>query len=137
MFPPHISPFLTLRQFHPFSKLGFNEVVHLASWDWQVRIWQLLILPKKLATSSDGSRSKCFDLGRVGSGWVSHLRFGFRFGKFPPKMSIFSIFPLRIKKNLFGLGQKGWSVSYLLRVKSKLRSGQGPSLATSKAMLKR
>jgi len=38
---------------------------------------------------SDGSGSKIFDPGRV-----SHLRFGFEFGKFPLKMSKFSIFSL-------------------------------------------
>jgi len=33
-----------------------------------------------------------------GSGRVSHLWFGFEFGKFPLKMSNFSIFSLQIKK---------------------------------------
>jgi len=62
---------------------------------------------------------------------VSHLWFGF--GKFPLKMSNFSIFfPLEKKKSLRvgskSIRVKGWSASYLLRVKSKLASGQGPSL---------
>jgi len=52
-------------------------------------------------TISDGSGSKFFDPGRV-----SHLWFGFEFGKFPLKMSNFSIFSLRVKKNIFGSGRK-------------------------------
>jgi len=62
---------------------------------------------------SDGSGSKIFDPGRV-----SHLWFGLEFGKFPLKMSNFSIFFLRVKKNLFGSGQKvpgskaGWPLIY-------------------------
>jgi len=48
-------------------------------------------------------------LTRIGSifcssSQVSHLWLGF--GKFPLKMSNFSIFSLRIKKNLYRLGQK-------------------------------
>jgi len=39
-----------------------------------------------------------FFVARVGSGWVSHLWFRFEFGKFPLKMSNFSIF--------FSSGQK-------------------------------
>jgi len=42
----------------------------------------------------------------VGLGWVSHLWFGLEFGKFPLKMSNFSIFSLRIKNNCFGSGPK-------------------------------
>jgi len=44
---------------------------------------------------------KIFDPGRV-----SHLWFGFEFGKFPLKMSNFSIFFPSGQKNLFGLGTK-------------------------------
>jgi len=44
-----------------------------------------------------------FFVARVGSGRVSHLWLRFEFGKFPPKISNFSIFG---KKNLFWLGQK-------------------------------
>jgi len=56
---------------------------------------------------SDGSGSKNFDPSRVGLGCVSHLgRFGFELGKFPLKMSNFSIFLLQVKKNIFGLGWK-------------------------------
>jgi len=64
-----------------------------------------------------------------GSGRVSHLWFEFEFEKFPLKMSNFSILSLRVKKNLFGLGlEVPGSACYLLRVKSKLRLGQDPSL---------
>jgi len=66
-------------------------------------------------------------MGRVGSA-ISCLGFGF--GKFPLKMSNF--FPLEQKKSLRvvskGTRVKGGSASYLLRVKSKLGLGQGPSL---------
>jgi len=66
----------------------------------------------------------------VGSGqpfmvWV-------RFGKFTLKMSNFQFFSLRVKKNCFGSGRKvPGSKPYLLRVKSKLGLGQGPSLQYS------
>jgi len=74
-----------------------------------------------------------FFVARVGSGRVSHLWFGFEFGKFPIKMSNFSIFfPSGQKKSLQvgskNIWVKGGSASYFLRVKSKLRLGQGPSL---------
>jgi len=76
--------------------------------------------------ASDGSGSKIFDPGRVnflwlGSGWVSHLWFGFEYGKFPLKMSNFSIFCPSGRV-------RGRSASYLLHVKSKLGTGHGPSL---------
>jgi len=83
--------------------------------------------------TSDGSGSKNFDPGRVGLGRVSHLWFGFEFEKFALKTSNFSIFcPLGQKKS-FRAGSEstrdgGGSASYLLRVKHKLGSGQGPSL---------
>jgi len=69
-----------------------------------------------------------------GSGQVSHLWFGF--GKFPLKMSIFSIFFPSDQKKSLQVGSKstwvkGGSASYLLQVKSKLGSGQGPSLCLS------
>jgi len=71
-----------------------------------------------------------FDPSQVGSiflwlelGRVSHL--WFRFGKFSPKNDKF--FSLRIKKICSGR-VKGRLASHLLRVKSKLGSGQGPSL---------
>jgi len=83
---------------------------------------------------SDGSGSKIFDPGRVGSifsgsGRVSHLWFGLEFGKFPLKTSNFSNFSLRVKKKLLRVGSestrvKAGSASYLLRVKSKLGSGR-------------
>jgi len=82
--------------------------------------------------ASDGSRSKIFDPVRV-----SHLWFGFEFGKFTLKMSNFSIFSLRVQKKSLRFGSEstrveGGSASYLLWVKSKLGSGQGPSLARAK-----
>jgi len=57
----------------------------------------------------------------------------FKFRKFPLKMSIFSIFcPSGQKKSLRVKSEstqvKGGLASYLLRVKSKLGLGQGPSL---------
>jgi len=91
------------------------------------------------ALTSDGSGSKIFDPGRVNflwleSGRVSHLWFESRFGKFPLKISNFSIFFPSGQKKLLRVGSestrvKAWLASYLLRVKSKLGSGQGPSLA--------
>jgi len=71
--------------------------------------------------TSDGSGLKILDP-------VSHLWFGFELGKFPLKMSIFS---LRGQKKSLWVGSKsilvkGGSSSYLLRVKSKLGLGQGP-----------
>jgi len=68
-----------------------------------------------------GLGSKFFDPGRV-----RHLWFGFEFEKLSLKMSNFSIFALRVKKNLFGSESTwvgGGLASYLLRVKSKLGSG--------------
>jgi len=83
---------------------------------------------------SDGSRSKIFDPGRVnflwlGSGRVSHLLFGFEFQKIPLEMSNFSNFFPAGQKKLLQVGSestrvKAGSASYLLRVKSKLRSGR-------------
>jgi len=66
-----------------------------------------------------------FFVARVG---FIHLWFGFEFGKFPLKMSKFSIFSLWLKKSL-RIGSestrvKAGSASYLPRVKSKLGSGQ-------------
>jgi len=73
--------------------------------------------------TSDGSGSKIFDTGRV-----SHLWFGVNFGKYPLKMSNFSIFfPSGLKKSLWVGSEstrvKGGSASYSLRVRSKLGSG--------------
>jgi len=79
-------------------------------------------------------------VARVGSGQVSHLWFGFRIWKISPKnVKFFNFFPFGSKKLLrVGLEStriKAGSASYLLRVKSKLRSGQGPSLVVSKITL--
>jgi len=67
------------------------------------------ILWKKLR-ASDGSGSKIFDPSWVGSsfscsGRVSHLWFGYGFGKFTLKSSNFQLFALRVKKMSSGLGQ--------------------------------
>jgi len=64
----------------------------------QGEMWQVVMGP-----------GQNFDPGRVsvyGSGRVSHLWFGFEFGKFLLEMSNFQFFSLRVKKNLFELGQK-------------------------------
>jgi len=71
--------------------------------------------------SSDGSGSKIFEPGRV-----SHLWFGFEFGKF---------FHFRVGSESTGV--KGGLASYLLQVKSKLGSGQGPSLNFSNLSVKK
>jgi len=79
--------------------------------------------------NSDASRSKIFDLG-----WVSHVWFGFGFGKFPLKITNFSIFfPSDQKKIFLGWvkkypGQRQRLASYLLQAKSvpglgRVRSG--------------
>jgi len=81
-------------------------------------------------STSDRSGSKKFDPGWVGSifcglGWVGSASFGF--GKIPLKMSNFSILSLRVKKNLFGLGQKvPWSKAgqALIYCRSKVSSGR-------------
>jgi len=54
-------------------------------------------------------------LGWVGStfcssGWVSHLWFGFRFGKFPLKVSNFSVFSPRVKKKYLRVVSKSTRV---------------------------
>jgi len=71
----------------------------------------------------------------MGPGRVSHLWFGFEFGKFPLKIPNFSIFFPLGQKNLFETGQKvpGSKASRpLIYCGSKvmLGSGQGPSLLT-------
>jgi len=81
---------------------------------------------------SDGSRSKIFDLGQVGSifcgsGRVSHLWFGFEFQKFPLKMSNFSIFFPSGQKNCFGSGRRVTGSKPgrpLIYSRSKVSSGQ-------------
>jgi len=67
--------------------------------------------------TSDGSGSKIFGPCRVGSifcgsGWFSHLWFGFEFGNFPLKMSNFSIFSLRVKKSLWVGSKAGQPLIY-------------------------
>jgi len=91
--------------------------------------------------ASDGSRSKIFDLGRVGSifcgsGWVGlgqTYMVWVWIWKMSPKNVKFSIFFPSGQKISLRIGSEstrveGGSASYLLQVKSKLGSGQGPSL---------
>jgi len=71
--------------------------------------------------------------GQFFVGQVSYLRFGFEFGIFPLKIPNFSIFSLPVKNKSHRVGSKSTQVkdsstTYLLRVRSMLRSGQGPSL---------
>jgi len=106
---------------------------------WSCQYWTLdPQIPSTMPWPSDGSGSKNFNPGQVGSiicglGWVSHLWFGFEFWKFPLKTSNFSIFFPSGQKKLLWVGSESTQVeaglaSYLLWVKSKLGSGQGPSL---------
>jgi len=85
--------------------------------------------------SSDGSGSKNFDPGRVGSifcgsVWVGSdiYGFGLNFENFPKNVKFFNFFPSGKKKLLrVGLEStrvKAGSASYFLRVKSKLGSGR-------------
>jgi len=68
-----------------------------------------------------------FFVAQVGSGRVNHLWFGVGFGKFPLKCLIFQIFSLRVKKNLFRLGQKAPELKagrHLIYCGSKVSSGR-------------
>jgi len=79
--------------------------------------------------SSDGSGSKIFDPGWVGSDhpsmvWVRKI--------FPKIVKFFNFFTFGSKKiSSKSTRVKGGSASYLLWIKSKLGSGQGPSLICS------
>jgi len=91
---------------------------------------KVLISLLDVSLSSDGSDSKLFDPGRVRYG------LGLNLENFPLKMSKFSIFFSSGQKKSPRVGSestrvKGGSTSYLQRVKSKLGSGQGPSLGLS------
>jgi len=59
------------------------------------------------------------------SGWVSHLwLFRFGHGKFPLKIPNFTIFPLWVKKNCFGLGQRWAGLLFTADQKyARVRSG--------------
>jgi len=81
-----------------------------------------------LKPNSDGSGSKIF-MARVGSGQIFVARvgsaiygLGLNWENFPPKHQIFQFFPFGSKSTRV----KGGLPSYLLRIKSKLGSGQGP-----------
>jgi len=72
----------------------------------------------------------------VGSGGVSHLWFGYGFGKFPQKITIFSNFCPSGQKKCHRVGSKSTlvragSATYLLRVKSMFGSVHGLSLFQS------
>jgi len=69
----------------------------------------------------------------ISSSRVSHLWFGFGLGKFPPKNVKFFNFFLFGSKKISSKSTEltGRLTSYFLRVKSMLRSGQGPSLVGS------
>jgi len=101
---------------------------------------RLIAMDISLVKYSDGSRSKVFDPGRVRSvfcssgqvGWAIYGS-GLNLENFPQTMSNFLFFFLSGQKKSLRVGSertlvKGRSASYLLRVKSKLGSGQGPSL---------
>jgi len=82
--------------------------------------------PSQKVLTLVGSHQFFVAQGRVSLSW-----FGFEFGKFPLKMLNFlgqKIFWVRTKSTLV----KGRSTSYLLRVKSKLGSGQVLSLVQTK-----
>jgi len=72
-----------------------------------------------LKLTNDGSRSIFCSSGRVSNLWV-----GFEFGKFPLKMSNFSIFCPTGQKYLF----RSKAGRLLIFCRSKVSSGQGPSL---------
>jgi len=79
--------------------------------------------------SSDGSGSKYFDPGQVGSifcgsGRVRHLWFGFEFEKFALKMSIFC--PSGQKKSLRVGSEVGRPLIYCRSKVSSDRVGSGP-----------
>jgi len=76
-----------------------------------------------------------FFVARVGSGQVGSAIYGLGLNlkNFPKKCQIFQFFSLWIKKiSSESTRVKGGSAIYLLRVKSKLGSDQGPSLGRSR-----
>jgi len=75
-----------------------------------------------------------FFVARAGPGRVSQFMVWVWIWKISPKMSNFAIFSPSDQKKFLQDGLKstrveGGSASHLLRVKSKLGSGQGPSLS--------
>jgi len=100
--------------------VGYEDLVL-----WRLTISQFVEL--NFDWPSDGSGSKIFN-----PGWVSHLWFGFEFGRFPLKMSNFSIFFLWTKQISSGrvkkyLGSKaGWPLIYCRSKVSSTRVGSGP-----------
>jgi len=98
---------------------GVSKVLHLG----YSAVISLLIKPVSTVLNSDGSGSKFFDPSRV-----SHLWFGFEFGKFPIKF--FNFFPFRSKKISSGRVRKypGQRRVGILFTAAWVGSGQGPSL---------
>jgi len=135
---PYKRPIFQIFNIRPKNLIGSGLKIPRSKTGWTL----IYCRPKvcsgqdlSLAQTCDGSRSKIFDLGWVGSifcgsSWVSHLWFGFEFGKFPLKMSNFSIFSLRVKKNIFGSGRSGLE-SYFLWAKSMLGSGPITTLTSN------
>jgi len=127
---PHFSPItnaLTLDTLSRRKQKEINNRKQPISRIWEYEPGQPTILEMG---HSDGSRSKKFDMCRVnflwlGLGWVSHLWFVLEFGKFPLKnVKFFNFFLFGSKKIYLGQVNNGGLASYLLQVKSKLRSGQ-------------
>jgi len=93
--------------------------------------------------ASDGSGSKIFDPGWIGSifcgsGWVgwgqTFIVWVWILKISPKNVKFFNFFPSGQKKSLW-VGSESTRVGlYLLRVKSKLPSGQGPSLPQAEAL---
>jgi len=90
-------------------------------------------LQQDLPFCSDGSGSKIFDPGQVKFLLLgSASLFGYGFGKFPLKMSNFSIFSPSDQKTVIGSGQKvpesepGWPLIYCGSKVCLGRVGSGP-----------
>jgi len=138
---------LPLFQCHSYSLAPY----YLPALPCAHHTWNTPTLPLLLA--SDGIGPKNFEPGRVNfccSGQVSHVWFGSRFGKFPPKNpKFFNFFPLRIKKIssvrvkkypgqrrvalLFTIGQK-YTLVGLGRVRAHLYSWHHPRFSLTKLM---
>jgi len=85
---------------------GWIKSVYILNFCLSYNLKKRLALPliKRISSySSDGSGSKNFDPGRVGSAIYG---LGLNLENFPLKLQIFQFFSLRIKKNLFRLAQK-------------------------------
>jgi len=111
------------------EKTGNHQMLSLRLW---LDILELYKVSKDSSTWNFKLKSLVMGPGqnfltRIGSGRVSHLWFGFEFGKFLLKVSNFSIFFLSGQKNLFGSGQKvpgSKAGSPLINCGSKVSSGR-------------